>query len=396
MSVGKSIPRVDAYEKVTGRARYTDDCLDREAPVAKVVHTTIANGLVKRVDTADASRVPGVVRIVTCLDVPDIQFPTAGHPWSTEAAHQDIDDRRLLNQRVRYYGDDVAAVVAEDEIAAARAARLIRVEYEQYPPVFTVQQALAEGASTLHQERPGNLIARSQYALGDYEAAAATPGAIHTAGDYHCAAVQHCHIENPVSYAYMERGRVVVVASTQIPHIMRRVIAQALGLRWGMVRVIKPYIGGGFGNKQDILYEPLNAYLTTLVGGRAVKLELSREETSACTRTRHHIDFHIESYVRPNGRLLARGMKSLTNSGAYASHGHAIGARGLPHLPGDFLLSHDPQPGRLRAADDVWREARASSATSNRPLSMRARYSAAFAPPASSCPRCPSWHAASA
>lgn len=342
MSVGKSIPRVDAYEKVTGRARYTDDCLDREALVARVVHATIPNGLVKSIDTAAASQVPGVVKIVTCFDVPPIQFPTAGHPWSTDPKHQDIADRMLLNRRVRYYGDDVAAVVARDEVAADRAARLIRVEYEEYPPVFTAEDALAPGASTLHEERPGNLVGKSQYALGDYQAATQVPGAIRTAGHYRCAPVQHCHIENPVSYAYMEGERVVVVASTQIPHIMRRVIAQALGVRWGMVRVIKPYIGGGFGNKQDILYEPLNAYLTTLVGGRAVKLELSREETFSCTRTRHAIDFDIESYARPDGRLLARQFKSLCNNGAYASHGHAIAANGLNgfrHLYQDEMAS---------------------------------------------------------
>ena len=95
---------------------------------------------------------------------------------------------------------------------------------------------------------------------------------------YKTSIVQHCHIENPISFAYMEKGRIVVVTSTQIPHIVRRVIGQALGIPWGRVRVIKPYIGGGFGNKQDVLYEPLNAFLTTQVGGRPVKLEVSREE----------------------------------------------------------------------------------------------------------------------
>lgn len=92
------------------------------ACAARVVHSTIANGLVKRFDLEDALKVPGVVKIVTCFDVPDYQFPTAGHPWSVEAAHQDIGDRKLLNQRVRLYGDDIAAVIASDDVACQQAA----------------------------------------------------------------------------------------------------------------------------------------------------------------------------------------------------------------------------------------------------------------------------------
>ncbi len=131
--VGKSVTRVDAFDKATGRAKYTDDLCDRSALIARVVRSTVAHGFVKSVDISEAEKVPGVVRIFTCFDVPDIQFPTAGHPWSTEPAHQDTADRKLLNQHVRYYGDDVAAVVAENEIAAAQAARLVKVEYEELP-----------------------------------------------------------------------------------------------------------------------------------------------------------------------------------------------------------------------------------------------------------------------
>ena len=114
MIVGKSVPRIDAVEKVTGRARYTDDLTDKGAYVAKILHSTIANGVVKRIDISEAEKIKGVVKIVTCFDVPDIKFPTAGHPWSTDPHHQDVMDRHLLTARVRFYGDDVAAVVAEN------------------------------------------------------------------------------------------------------------------------------------------------------------------------------------------------------------------------------------------------------------------------------------------
>ena len=326
MAVGKSIIRVDACEKVTGGAKYTADLEPKGALVAKVVRSTIANGVVKGFDLEAALAVPGVVKIVTCFDVPDYQFPTAGHPWSVETAHQDIADRKLLNTRVRVYGDDIAAVVAEDEISAARAARLVMVEYEEYPPLLTPEEALAEGAPRLHDEKPGNLIAHSGFKLGElsYEEAAEEEGLIVIDKEYGTQSVQHCHIETPVSFAYMEKGRIVVTTSTQIPHIVRRVISQALGVPMGMIRVIKPYIGGGFGNKQDVLYEPLNAYLCTLVGGRCVKMEISREETLACARVRHAMNLHVKAAARKDGTLVARKLTAYSNQGGYASHAHAI------------------------------------------------------------------------
>lgn len=327
MGVGKSISRVDAYGKVTGDAKYTADLMPQGLLVAKVVRSTIANGIVKSFDLEEALKVPGVVTIVTCFDVPDIQFPTPGHPWSVEEAHQDLSDRKLLNTRVRVYGDDIAAVVAEDEVAAARAVKLVKVEYEEHEPLLTVEAAMAEGATRLHDEKPDNIIAHSTFHLGDQnydEVKAEHPELVETERIYHTQSVQHCHIETPVSYAYMELGRIVVVSSTQIPHIVRRVTGQALGIPWGEIRVIKPYIGGGFGNKQDVLYEPLNAFLCQKVGGRGVKLEISREETLACTRVRHAIDFKVKALARKDGTLVARKFEAFSNQGGYASHGHAI------------------------------------------------------------------------
>jgi xanthine dehydrogenase molybdenum-binding subunit len=328
MIVGKSIPRVDAWEKASGRAKYTEDLVDRNALIAKILHSTIANGLVTRMDTEEAEKIPGVVKIITCFDVPDIPFPTAGHPWSTDPAHQDPTDRKLLNRRVRLYGDDIAAVVAEDEVAASRALRAIKVEYEEYPVMLTPEEAMKEGAPLLHEGFPRNILKHTSVEDGDFEAAIREEGLIKIEGVYETPMVQHCHIESVVSWAYMENGRVVVVASTQIPHIVRRIVGQALGIPWGQVRIIKPYIGGGFGNKQDALYEPLNAFLSTRVGGRLVKLELSREEVFFGTRVRHSEKIHLQSWLRPNGRLVARSYTAWSNQGAYGSHGHGIAAKG--------------------------------------------------------------------
>ena len=326
MGIGKNMTRVDAFDKVTGSAKYTADLEPQGLLAAKVIRSTIANGVVKSFDLEEARKVPGVVKIVTCFDVPDIQFPTPGHPWSVETAHQDIADRKLLNTRVRVYGDDIAAVIAENDIAAARAARLVKVEYEEYAPLLTVEDAMAEDAPRLHDEKPGNVIAHSSFVVGEgtYGDAVKEEGLVEIKKDYRTQSVQHCHIETPISFAYMEKGRITVTTSTQIPHIVRRVISQALGLPMGRIRVIKPYIGGGFGNKQDVLYEPLNAFLTTQVGGRGVRMEISREETLGCTRVRHAIEFKVKAAARKDGTLVARKLEAYSNQGGYASHAHAI------------------------------------------------------------------------
>ena len=327
--IGKPLNRVDAKEKVTGKAKYTGDLVSPHALFAKVLHSTIANGFVLSFDLEEAWNVPGVIDIVTCFDVPDIQFPTAGHPWSTEKKHQDIADRKLLNTRVRFYGDDIAAVIAEDEIAASEAIRKIKVQYEEYEPLLSIEAALAEGAHPIHEEKPDNIVVKSSYEMGSFEEALKEKDLIKIEGDYETPIVQHCHIEKASSFAYMESGKIVVVSATQIPHIVRRICHQALGVGYGDIRIIKPYIGGGFGNRQDALTEPLNAFLTTRVGGRQVRLEYTREETFSCTRVRHAMKFHIESFVRKDGTFAARSIVAYSNQGAYASHAHALVANAV-------------------------------------------------------------------
>ena len=368
MEVGREVLRVDACDKVTGRARYTDDFHEGPMLVAKVLHSTIGNGWVKSIDISEAMQVPGVVKILTCFDVPDIQYPTPGHPWSVEKAHQDVADRTLLTRRVRIYGDDIAAVVAEDAIAAERALGKIRVEYEEYPVVLDPEEAMKGEGEPIHAEHPDNILAKMDLRTpiqGDKYASVEdvfADGALRTfEGHYKTQQVQHCHIENPISYAYMEGGRITVVSSTQIPHIVRRAVGQALGIPWGQIRVIKPYIGGGFGNKQEVLYEPLNAWLTTQVGGRKVKLDVSREETFQNTRSRHPISFDVKAAVDPTTmRLMARYCRAVSNQGGYASHGNSIVANAITgfrqlyldevghHSEAYTVYTNIPAPGAMR------------------------------------------------
>ncbi len=331
--VGLSMKRVDAYDKATGRTLYGGDRVPQNALVAKIVHSTIAHGMVKHIDTTEAERIPGVVKIVTCFDVPDIQFPTAGHPWSLDPGHRDPADRKLLNAHVRYYGDDVAVVIAEDEVAAVQGMRAVKIEYEEYPFVLDVQEAIGETEHPIHDEHPDNVLAHSGIHNEHFEEAIQEPGLVKVDGWYNSPMVQHCHIEPHICFAYMENGRITIVSSTQIPHVCRRICGQALGIPWGNIHMIKAYVGGGFGNKQDALYEPLCCFLTTQVGGRCVKLDCTREETFINNRVRHPIRSHITSWVRPDGTFVARRLEAYSDQGAYGSHGHSIVAKGMGCFP---------------------------------------------------------------
>ena len=334
MYVGKKVTRVDAYDKVIGRTKYTDDLCDKSAYIARILHSTIANGRVLSIDTSEAEKIPGIVKVFTCFDLKEKHyFPTAGHPWFTDESHQDVADRLVLTDRVRFYGDDIAAVVAEDEVSAAQALRAIKVEYEEYPFVLDVLDAMKEDAPQLHEKYPNNILKHTTINKGNYEEAIKEPGLIKVEGWYSTPTVQHCHIENFICYAEMEGDRIKVVSSTQIPHIVRRVVGQALGVEWGKIRVVKPYIGGGFGNKQDVLYEPLCAWLSMQLHGHLIKLDVPREETFVSTRVRHAIKSHIISWVRPDGTFAARKLEAFSDQGAYASHGHSICAKGVGAFP---------------------------------------------------------------
>ena len=334
MYVGKKVTRVDAYDKVIGRTKYTDDLCDKSAYIARILHSTIANGRVLSIDTSEAEKIPGVVKVFTCFDLKEKHyFPTAGHPWFTDESHQDVADRLVLTDRVRFYGDDIAAVVAEDEVSAAQALRAIKVEYEEYPFVLDVLDAMKEDAPQLHEDYPNNILKHTTISKGNYEEAIKEPGLIKVEGWYSTPTVQHCHIENFICYAEMEGDRIKIVSSTQIPHIVRRVVGQALGVEWGKIRVVKPYIGGGFGNKQDVLYEPLCAWLSMQLHGHLIKLDVPREETFVSTRVRHAIKSHIISWVRPDGTFAARKLEAFSDQGAYASHGHSICAKGVGAFP---------------------------------------------------------------
>lgn len=345
--VGKSVRRVDAITKVTGKAKYTDDFSVIDMLVGKILHSPHAHAVIKKIDVSKAKALPGVEAVLTDKDLPRISYTTslpgviedalddqeeverikygtAGHPYSLDPSHRDKEDRHILTKKARFVGDAIAAVVATDELIAQKALKLIDVEYEVLEALTSTDAALREGAPLIHEESESNILASGGFAIGDVEEAFQESDYVFE-GEYETSIVQHCHMENQTSYAYLDADqRIVIVTSTQIPHIVRRIVAQALGISWGRVRVIKPYVGGGFGNKQDVCIEPLNAAMTLAVGGRPVKLELSREECMIDTRTRHAIKFKIKTGINQDGKINGIYISAISNTGAYASHGHSI------------------------------------------------------------------------
>lgn len=322
--IGKSVTRVDAVAKVTGKAKYADDFFERDMLVGKVLRSPYAHAIVKNIDVSKAKALEGVEAVITHEDLPKTKFPTAGHPWSLDPSHRDIADTLMLTDKARFVGDNIAAVIAVDELTAEKALKLIEVEYEVLPHVIDPEEAMKPGAPVIHEERPDNILSSAGAVIGDIEEELKKADYVFE-GEYKTSTVQHCHIENHSAYAYVDAdGRIVIVSSTQIPHIVRRIVGQALELPWGKIRVIKPYIGGGFGNKQDVIIEPLTAAMSLAVNGRPVRYALTREEVFISTRTRHAMKFNIKTAVSKEGKLLGIYVKDISNNGAYASHGHSI------------------------------------------------------------------------
>jgi len=152
MAIGKAVRRVDAVAKVTGRARYTEDFFRPGMLKAKYLRSTIASGRVKKIDASRAKRLPGVEAVFTYEDVPQINYATAGHPYSLDPSHRDVEDRLLLTRQVRYWGDEIAVVVAENELILQQAIKLIVVDYEESKPLLTPEDSLAEGAREMIAE----------------------------------------------------------------------------------------------------------------------------------------------------------------------------------------------------------------------------------------------------
>ncbi len=307
--IGKRIPKLDARKKAVGEAIYVHDIELPGLLVGKILRSDRVHARILRIDTTAAELLPGVHAVLTAADTP-------GKPLG-----HGRDNPPLKGDKVRCIRDEVAAVAAESEAIAEEALSLIRVEYEDLPPVFSVQEALADGAPVIHEKHPNNIPFTYEYNHGDI-AQAENDSDILIEDVFKLHYVTHCCMGVSGAVAQFDSdGNLTVYSQTQVPFLYKKDIAPVIGVRPEKIRVIQPVIGGGFGSKLDIYpFEPI-CILLARAAGRPVKLIYSREEEFIASPTRQPVELTIRSGVRKDGTLTFRDVKTLHDNGGYTSWG---------------------------------------------------------------------------
>src|SRR5579884_2734881 len=360
--VGKPERKVDAVKLVTGKPAYVDDIDLRDMLHARLLTSPHAHAIIRDIDVSQAKALPGVHAVLTYKDVPRIPYTTAGQSWPEPGPH----DQYVLDNRVRFVGDRVAAVAAETPEIAEQALRLIQVDYEVLPPVLDPRHAMDPDAPRIHPEPESyrihdasrNLAAYIEAEVGDVERGFAESDLV-VEGEYIVPQVQQTPIENHITITYWdEDDRLVVRTSTQVPYHVRRIIAPVIGLPPRQIHVIKPRIGGGFGGKQEVLIEDICALLT-IATNRPVKLEYSRADEFRSSRSRHPQIIRMKTGVKRDGTMIANSMTVLANTGAYGTHSLTVqsntGSKPLPIYPcpnirfeANVVYTNLPPPGAFR------------------------------------------------
>lgn len=334
--VGASVPNRHGPDIVSGAPSFTSD-FHADVPGEEgllhiaAVRSPHAHAEVRRIDASAALAVEGVVDVFWHEHVPRVPYTTACHP----AEPRDAFDTYLLDNRVRFLGQRVAIVVAESVQAARRAARLVSVEYGVLPSVTNPKEALREGAPVIHPEAESsqiadpsrNLIGEIHYRRGDVEAGlSAADETVEL--EVETQRQQHTHLEPHTATAWVEdngtsEGLLVVRTSTQVPYLARRTLARALGRSEESIRVFKPRVGGGFGNKQEVLCEDIVAFAALRLG-RPVSWEFSRHEEFVATNTRHPMILKVRAGATRGGALTALSLEFIANGGAYGNHSYDV------------------------------------------------------------------------
>ncbi|MHC5111213.1 MAG: molybdopterin-dependent oxidoreductase [Planctomycetota bacterium] len=313
-AVGVSVPRVDAVDKVTGRAVYTADISLPNMVYAKILGSPIAHGRIKSIDTSRARALPGVLDVLTGADVPDTMYGVSPARY---------DEYVLAKNKVRHHGDEVAAVAAIDERTAERAIALIDVEYEEMPVVLDPVAAMAEGAPQIHERYERNINTHVDHAFGDVEAGFSQSAHVREerfTGNH----IYQCPMEPHASIATWDPdGTLVLYTSTQVPHYVQYMMAHVLHMPLGKIRVIRPTVGGGFGGKAETTPLDICAALFSRRLGRPVKMVYSREEMFLHGRGRHKQHMYFKLGVDADGKIQAFSSKIYLDGGAYSSFGVA-------------------------------------------------------------------------
>jgi len=312
-NIGKRIPKLDAPDKATGRARYPQDLSFPGMLHGKILWSEHPHARIIKIDTTKAEALPGVMAVITARDLPE---RNGGFMK---------DNPPLKRHKVRSLRDEVAAVAAVSEAVAEEALELIEVEYEKLPGVFGPEEALKTDAPRIHENLENNVV-RMNYPFehGNIEEARKRSKYV-VKGEFELQFVTHTCLGTSCCVAdYGTNGRLVMYSPTQVPFLYQKDLAEVLGINGGDIRVIQPTIGGAFGSKLDLYpYEIICAHLAR-VTGKPVKLNFSRLEEFCCTPTRQPAVIEAESGVDEDGRLTFREAHILLDAGAYVSWGPTI------------------------------------------------------------------------
>lgn len=313
--IGKDVPRTDAAAKARGSALYTDDMKLPGMLHGRILRSPYAHALIKHIDKSKAASLPGVKCVITAEDTPKIKYGN----WRLFPETQ--DEYPLAVDKVRFIGDEVAAVCAIDKDTAEEALGLIDVEYEELPAVFDVASSMQPGAPVLHDYCPSNVSVNRKIKYGDVEKGFAESDYVRE-DVFTVHGVSHAYLEPCSAMAQVDLdGRITLWTSTQVPYIVQCLLASTLDMRENDVRVIKPYVGGGFGGKMELRTWEFCAALMAKMTGRPVKFTLSREEEFLAGRRRHPMTLHSKVGFKKDGTLVAKDLKIRLDGGAYNAMG---------------------------------------------------------------------------
>lgn len=324
--IGKRIPKVDALAKATGSARFATDVYFPGMLWAKVLRSPYPHARIISIDTEKAKNLPGVKAVLTAEDVPDARYGALV-----------LDMPIFARNKVRYVGESVAAVAAVDEMTALKAVDLIRVEYEELPPVFDPLEAMQPDAPVIHENLPeyitlfertdramaGNVNYQAEITKGNIKDGFADSDLIFT-NTYQTQKVHPSYLEPNSTVALVETdGRLVIYNTTQRPHINQSILSSLLGIPISRIRVIPCHVGGAFGGKNRTLTEPTAAALA-LKTGLPVRLTFTREEELTSSTTRHSSVIELKTGVKKDGTLVATQIRMIYDCGAYAPTPNAV------------------------------------------------------------------------
>ena len=339
-TVGQSCRKKDSMQLLLGKPVYTDDVVPKGALTVMLLRSPHPHAMIRSINTSIAKKVPGVVDIYTWEDVPQTRFAIAGQTYPEPSPY----DRLILDRHLRFVGDPVAIIAAENEKAARRAMRLVKVDYEILPAITDPHEAL-DNPVLVHPEEDWfppcpvggdnrrNLVASGVEKDGDVEKVL-DDCEIVLDRTYHTKAVQQAMMETFRTYTEMDRyGRLHVISSTQIVFHCRRILSRALGIPKSRIRVEKPRIGGGFGAKQTAVCEVYPAFVT-LKTGRPAEIIYTREECQIAGSPRHEMEVRVRLGANRDGHIRALDVYTLSNPGAYGEHGPTtVGLSGHKSIP---------------------------------------------------------------